>query len=86
LKTGCDKLMTECDKEITATVLVSQSGLSMSTLLARKRYPVLHLRGRLQSIYDEFEIRMNANVFAGIGPVGLNELEREHERDIIRHM
>ncbi|NTZ84402.1 RNA polymerase subunit sigma-24, partial [Burkholderia metallica] len=27
-----------------------------NTLLARKRYAVLHLRARLQSIYDELDI------------------------------
>jgi RNA polymerase sigma factor (sigma-70 family) len=30
------------------------SGVSVNTLLSRKRYAVLHLRERLQSIYDEF--------------------------------
>lgn len=30
------------------------SGISVNTLLSRKRYAVLHLRQRLQSIYDEF--------------------------------
>jgi RNA polymerase sigma factor (sigma-70 family) len=30
------------------------SGVNINTLLARKRYAVLHLRERLQSIYDEF--------------------------------
>jgi RNA polymerase sigma factor (sigma-70 family) len=30
------------------------SGVSVNTLLSRKRYAVLHLRQRLQSIYDEF--------------------------------
>jgi RNA polymerase sigma factor (sigma-70 family) len=30
------------------------SGININTLLARKRYAVLHLRERLQSIYDEF--------------------------------
>jgi RNA polymerase sigma factor (sigma-70 family) len=30
------------------------SGVSVNTLLSRKRYAVLHLRGRLQAIYDEF--------------------------------
>jgi RNA polymerase sigma factor (sigma-70 family) len=34
--------------------LAEETGVSMSTLLSRKRYAVLHLRGRLQSIYDEF--------------------------------
>jgi len=27
----------------------------VNTLLSRKRYAVLHLRARLQSIYDELE-------------------------------
>ena len=30
------------------------SGVNINTLLARKRYAVLHLRERLQSIYEEF--------------------------------
>lgn len=30
------------------------SGIRVNTLLSRKRYAVLHLRQRLQSIYDEF--------------------------------
>ena len=30
------------------------SGVSVNTLLSRKRYAVLHLRDRLQEIYDEF--------------------------------
>jgi RNA polymerase sigma factor (sigma-70 family) len=34
--------------------LAAESGTSINTLLARKRYAVQHLRGRLQSIYDEF--------------------------------
>jgi RNA polymerase sigma factor (sigma-70 family) len=33
-----------------------ESGLALSTLLARKRYAVLHLRSRLQAIYDEFNL------------------------------
>jgi len=32
----------------------SETGASVNTLLARKRYAVLHLRERLRSIYDEF--------------------------------
>ena len=31
-----------------------ESGVSVNTLLSRKRYAVLHLRQRLQTIYDEF--------------------------------
>jgi RNA polymerase sigma factor (sigma-70 family) len=34
--------------------LSAESGVNMNTLLARKRYAVLHLRERLQNIYDEF--------------------------------
>jgi RNA polymerase sigma factor (sigma-70 family) len=34
--------------------LAEETGLSMNTLLSRKRYAVLHLRERLRSIYDEF--------------------------------
>src|SRR5580692_6885571 len=33
--------------------LSAESGVSVNTLLSRKRYAVLHLRERLQSIYDE---------------------------------
>jgi RNA polymerase sigma factor (sigma-70 family) len=32
-----------------------QSGVAVNTLLARKRYAVLFLRSRLQTIYDEFD-------------------------------
>src|SRR5438132_12861149 len=34
--------------------LSSASGVNINTLLARKRYAVLHLRERLQNIYEEF--------------------------------
>jgi len=34
--------------------MAAQTGVSVNTLLSRKRYAVLHLRERLQSIYDEF--------------------------------
>jgi RNA polymerase sigma factor (sigma-70 family) len=33
-----------------------QSGVAVNTLLARKRYAVLHLRARLQTVYDELDI------------------------------
>ena len=36
-------------KEMAAT-----TGVSVNTLLSRKRYAVVHLRERLQSVYDEF--------------------------------
>ena len=39
-------------KEISA-----ESGVSVNTLLSRKHHAVLHLRRRLQSIYDEFTNR-----------------------------
>src|SRR5437660_3162029 len=34
--------------------MATETGVSVNTLLARKRYAVLHLRKRLQTIYDEF--------------------------------
>jgi RNA polymerase sigma factor (sigma-70 family) len=34
--------------------MAAESGVSVNTLLSRKRYAVLHLRERLHSIYDEF--------------------------------
>jgi RNA polymerase sigma factor (sigma-70 family) len=34
--------------------LAQQTGVSVNTLLSRKHYAVLHLRERLQSIYDDF--------------------------------
>jgi RNA polymerase sigma factor (sigma-70 family) len=34
--------------------LAAETGVSVNTLLSRKRYAVLHLRERLQSAYDEF--------------------------------
>lgn len=36
--------------------MASQSGVAVNTLLARKRYAVLYLRSRLQTIYDEFDM------------------------------
>lgn len=33
--------------------LAAESGVNVNTLLSRKRYAVLHLRERLQSIYDD---------------------------------
>ncbi len=33
--------------------LAAETGANVNTLLSRKRYAVLHLRERLQSIYDE---------------------------------
>ncbi len=37
--------------------MAAETGVSVNTLLSRKRYAVLHLRERLQSIYDEFTKR-----------------------------
>ena len=34
--------------------MAAESGVSVNTLLSRKRYAVLHLRQRLQTIYQEF--------------------------------
>ncbi|TKC88287.1 sigma-70 family RNA polymerase sigma factor [Trinickia terrae] len=36
--------------------LAAESGLSVNTLLARKRYAVLHLRASLQAVYDELDL------------------------------
>jgi RNA polymerase sigma factor (sigma-70 family) len=35
--------------------LSAESGVNVNTLLSRKHYAVLHLRERLQSVYDEFK-------------------------------
>ena len=37
--------------------LAEETGVSVNTLLSRKRYAVLHLREKLQSIHDEFSGR-----------------------------
>jgi len=37
--------------------LAAETGLNINTLLSRKHYAVLHLRQRLQNIYDEFKER-----------------------------
>jgi RNA polymerase sigma factor (sigma-70 family) len=34
--------------------MAAETGVSVNTLLSRKRYAVLHLRARLQGVYDEF--------------------------------
>jgi RNA polymerase sigma factor (sigma-70 family) len=34
--------------------IAAETGVSVNTLLSRKRYAVLHLRRRLQDVYDEF--------------------------------
>jgi RNA polymerase sigma factor (sigma-70 family) len=34
--------------------MAAETGVSMNTLLSRKRYAVLHLRARLHDVYDEF--------------------------------
>jgi RNA polymerase sigma factor (sigma-70 family) len=34
--------------------IAAETGVSVNTLLSRKRYAVLHLRRRLQDIYDQF--------------------------------
>lgn len=35
--------------------IAAETGVSLNTLLSRKRYAVLHLRRRLQAIYDELD-------------------------------
>jgi len=37
--------------------MAAETGVSVNTLLARKRYAVLRLRKRMQSIYDEFRTK-----------------------------
>ncbi len=37
--------------------IAADTGVSVNTLLSRKRYAVLHMRARLQQIYDEFTER-----------------------------
>ncbi len=37
--------------------MAAESGLSVNTLLSRKRYAVLFLRGHLRAVYDEFTRR-----------------------------
>ena len=44
------ELMGRSFKEIAA-----ETGVSVNTLLSRKRYAVLYLRERLQSIYNDYE-------------------------------
>jgi len=34
--------------------LAEQTGVSVNTLLSRKHYAVVHLRRRLESVYDDF--------------------------------
>jgi RNA polymerase sigma factor (sigma-70 family) len=41
-------------EDISFNELSRQTGVSVNTLLSRKRYAVLHLRRRLKSIYEEF--------------------------------
>ncbi len=37
--------------------LAEETGLSINTLLSRKRYAVLHLRRSLEAIYEEFKVK-----------------------------
>jgi len=34
--------------------MAAEKGVSVNTLLSRKRYAMLHLRERLKNVYDEF--------------------------------
>jgi len=38
--------------------MAKETGVSVNTLLSRKRYAVLHLRERLRSIYGDFNENM----------------------------
>src|SRR5438093_7482964 len=40
--------------------MAAETGVSVNTLLSRKRYAALHLRERLQDIYDEFTKSMRS--------------------------
>lgn len=42
--------------------MAMETGSSVNTLLSRKRYAVLHLRERLQSIYDDFTGNMRDRI------------------------
>ena len=37
--------------------MAEETGVNINTLLARKRYAVLHLRRRLQGVFDEMRDR-----------------------------
>src|SRR5579884_1089313 len=41
--------------------IAAETGVSVNTLLSRKRYAVLRLRERLQNIYDEFMKRLGSD-------------------------
>lgn len=41
-------------EDISFKEMSALTGASVNTLISRKRYAVLHLRGRLQEIYDEY--------------------------------
>ncbi|HTS76698.1 MAG TPA: RNA polymerase sigma factor [Bryobacteraceae bacterium] len=42
--------------------IAEETGVGVNTLLSRKRYAVLHLRRRLQDIYDEFQKDMRTGL------------------------
>ena len=42
--------------------IAAETGVSVNALLSRKHHAVLHLRRRLQSIYDEFTNRLGAGL------------------------
>src|SRR5438876_556501 len=55
--------------------LWAESGVNVNTLLSRKRYAVLHLRERLQSIYDELWTREETEHGRTKGGKGGTELD-----------
>src|SRR6266436_3990064 len=54
LDAALDELPEEQREGFSFKELAATTGLSVNTLLSRKHYAVLHLRQRLQAIYDEF--------------------------------
>src|SRR5450759_4705468 len=52
----CDVFIVHELEAVSYTHLAAESGVGVNTLLARKRYAVMHLRGTLKTIYDEFNL------------------------------
>jgi RNA polymerase sigma factor (sigma-70 family) len=65
LEAALSELPTEQQKVFMATEIegrtfkeiAEETGVGLNTLLSRKRYAVLHLRRRLQAVYEEFKTR-----------------------------
>ena len=52
----CDVFIAHELEGLSFKAMSAATGIGVNTLLARKRYAVLHLRARLQTIYDEFDL------------------------------